>query len=98
MCFRLNIQIMNSFSGKGSEMLEGGQGALLVGFGGLLLTFAPVELTAFMRIDIITVYSELLASPFQRSIMTRTQEKGLLESDAAATLEAFPDNRGRRYE
>jgi tRNA (guanine37-N1)-methyltransferase len=32
-----------------------------------------------MRIDIITVHPELLASPFQHSIMKRAQEKGLLE-------------------
>jgi tRNA (guanine37-N1)-methyltransferase len=32
-----------------------------------------------MRIDIITVLPELLASPFSHSIMKRAQEKGLLE-------------------
>ena len=32
-----------------------------------------------MRIDIITVHPELLASPFQHSIMKRAHQKGLLE-------------------
>ena len=32
-----------------------------------------------MHIDIITVHPELLASPFEHSIMKRAQEKGLLE-------------------
>ena len=32
-----------------------------------------------MRIDIITVHPELLASPFEHSIMKRAQAKGLLE-------------------
>lgn len=42
------------------------------------LALSPNYLTA-MRIDIITVLSELLKSPLEHSIMKRAQEKGLLE-------------------
>ncbi len=41
--------------------------------------YLPLPKHSAMNIDIITVHPELLASPFEHSIMKRAQEKGLLE-------------------